>query len=229
MRPHHLLITTLAVLTLAVGSAQAAVIADFDFEGDSDADTANVANVTVTDIVLDKNTGSIAGGDKGFTNRGSRARFLRYNATTTTTTTTNAGDAYFGFTVEADAGYTLDLDSFQFDVSASSGGNSASFQVYGKIGAGSFAAITSNTAITTINTSSTATVGPFALGSAYDDVPAGTNVEFRVYLADDVDTSSAHSFDDVIVNGSVALIPEPATLALLGLGGAVMLAGRRRS
>jgi hypothetical protein len=57
-------------------------------------------------------------------------------------------------------------------------------------------------------------------------------IEFRIYgyaPNDRFTANRAMNFDNIIVNGTVMPIPEPAGLTLLGLGSALLLTRRRRS
>lgn len=58
------------------------------------------------------------------------------------------------------------------------------------------------------------------------DATGRTSIKFRIYSTDDTSSTSQYTLlDDVVITGNV--VPEPATLALVGLGGLAML--RRRS
>ena len=55
-----------------------------------------------------------------------------------------------------------------------------------------------------------------------------TSVTFRIFQFDNVDDTGAFSrIDNIVITGDV--VPEPASLALLGLGGLCLLGRRRRS
>lgn len=53
-----------------------------------------------------------------------------------------------------------------------------------------------------------------------------SSITFRIYASDDWTAGTV--YDDILVNGTVAPVPEPAALGLLGMG-ALALLGRRRN
>jgi len=57
-------------------------------------------------------------------------------------------------------------------------------------------------------------------------------IEFRIYSFapnDNFRADRAMNFDNILVNGTVMPIPEPAGLSLVGLGSAFLLTRRRRA
>jgi len=64
-------------------------------------------------------------------------------------------------------------------------------------------------------------------GASFQNLDASSGIEFRIYYADVASGgSNGARIDTVTLNGS--LIPEPATLALLGVGGLMMMPRKRR-
>jgi hypothetical protein len=149
-----------------------------------------------------------------------------WNLTNTFDETNN----YISFTISPDAGYEITLTSLQF---AMNGSNTAPAQGrWGyRIGTGSF-----NTFDFTL-----ANATPTSLTTwDFADFTTSQTVEFRFWAFGTTSISGGTSAaggtvrianitgNDLVLNGSVALIPEPSTYALIGLGLAALVFLRRR-
>jgi hypothetical protein len=206
------LMIALAVLALAF-SAQAAVIANYTFDGSSNADSASYADMTASAITVS-------------------AGSLLYT-TTSPTMWSGAGGAipvgdssggwnaadqasakYFFFTVTPDAGYFITLTGLDFIYNATG----ASAQNVGwSIGT------TSQDGFARAGTQAYAysdTITPLVITEA-------TQIRIQGWGA----TSTGGNFrlDNVVLNGTVTAIPEPATMSLLGLGALAMVLRRKLS
>jgi len=152
--------------------------------------------------------------------------YARTNATTGTTTSFGAAvgsDDYFTVTITPDAGFEMNLTSFEFD--------------YGYSSSGSFGTGTMRAYITTSednhanffngNTDGYTTITdpvnsgvtfPISKsldlsGAAFQNI--STAFEFRIYLSDSYNVNDLiHRIDNVTLNGAV--VPEPGNFALIG-------------
>ncbi|MBV9008127.1 MAG: PEP-CTERM sorting domain-containing protein [Verrucomicrobia bacterium] len=150
------------------------------------------------------------------------------------TSSTEAGavtnNNYYTFTLTPNAGIVLDLTSLTFryalDNSGGSTGFNATYFVRSSIDnfatdVGSVPASAGKgktTAFTTANIDLTA--------SQFQNLSSA--VTFRIYIYDNSNTTTQQDLlDDVIVNGSLALVPEPSTYAMMGLGIGLLAAAQR--
>jgi len=246
MRPHHLLITTLAVLTLAVGSAQAALITTdvYDPTGDGsnniDLEATN-NDISLTDfrtLVADayaNDAGGVVNFDElsdtllsGFT--------ADYGASGTETLTVTVGSNNVPGTNQSGSAWNVRNDSgsngaisnpkvlrgaFTWDFDFDTGLRAVAGTIIRRSLAGG-------------NVTATVELQDGTRITKVTDQAIGTNTDvFFGYTASasnpivslELANGEFNEFDEL----GFVLIPEPATLALLGLGGAVMFAGRRRS
>jgi hypothetical protein len=250
---HYSMLATLAISAWAT-SADAALIAAYEFNGNPDYTVSSVlsgasALSAVPNAALNA---TVPNTSPGFSTNtpdvSARSFFVRTNVTPTGTT---IGNNYIEFPVRPGAGNQMTLSSIDFFVAATgvnttnSGGTP----------------ISANYFVTTKNDNWTATVGTpvtaTGLGTgttvwsasrvsiSLASLPVITDSAFtlRLYFADNFNTvggdgsSVADNFgsgftgvvriDSVQVNGSITAIPEPTTLA--ALGGVGLLALRRRS
>jgi len=233
------LMTVAALAALRLPSASAAVLAEYDFNTDLNASTAD-ANITVGTVT--SGAGISGSGESG---RSSFSNSLYALASATSTTSISVGtaiaaDDYFSVTVGANSGYYMDLDSITLDYGYTN--NSGSFgakdlkayifsSVDGFVDAGDI--LGSEVIQTTVDNNSLQYPGgsPSLTVdlSAYSYVWSGGEIEFRIYLADNTNSSAyVHRIDNVTLNGTVAVVPEPSSTALLGLGGLAVLLRRKR-
>jgi hypothetical protein len=225
----------------SVGSAGAAVITEWNFDsqtvpGTGGPFTADVIapNVTVSQIAGGPGT-AIPASTLGFAvfndslapASASYSLQIGNNATNNSKALAISNGVYGGFTLSANAGYTLDLDSITFY--AWQGGTSVTprrfFVQYSLDGFATNTEIVADTTSATGPATAPLTTGNFGLTG----LTSNQTVTVRIY--DYVNGTAANRnvrFDDIVINGSITGIPEPAGVALLGFGLAGACLRRRR-
>lgn len=124
----------------------------------------------------------------------------------------NAGDSQT-FTISANPGFLLDLGSLTFDVpNNANNGNTFSVDVIADGG-------TASTILATTNSTTSPNLDLTGFGNV-------SELEVRINI--DSYSSGNLQFDNVIVNGDVVAVPEPGSVALLGLGGLALMLRRRK-
>ncbi|MDG1357920.1 MAG: PEP-CTERM sorting domain-containing protein [Akkermansiaceae bacterium] len=229
-----------SLIAVSLSSAHAAVIAQYDFNTDLDASTAD-ANITAGAVTIGAGiSGSGKSGRSGISN----SFYARASATSTTSIgvgTSIAADDYFSVTIGADSGYYIDLESITLDYGYTRNGillGDRDFKAYvfssftGFVDADDI--LGSEVMTTTVTNNSVQYPGgsPSLTVdlSAYSYVWSESEIEFRIYLADTTSNSEyIHRVDNVTLNGTVAVVPEPSSTALLGLGGLSLMLRRKRS
>lgn len=139
-------------------------------------------------------------------------------------------DDYVGFTVTADSGYALDLSSlsfaYSFDATTSSATIFGSWFVRSSVD-GFASNLATYTRFRTAGASWITTDPAVDLSAlAFSSL---SNVEFRIYLTKSEAATQNFRMDNIILDGSVIAVPEPATWGLLLLGGTVLWGRRRKS
>lgn len=143
------------------------------------------------------------------------------------------GTSYIGFTITADPTYTLDLTALSFNyhmsqIQSVGGPHSFTFEVRSSLS--NFASAIPGTYSTNPLTAGSATpAGESATfdlsGGNYDDLE---NITFRLYVTGSVTGfNDIARWDNILVEGSVAAIPEPTTALLSSLGLLFLLRRRR--
>ncbi len=227
-------ITAAGLMASANLSAQ---IVQYSFDSDLSATTVD-ANLDAT--VISGGSG-ITAPTRSSTDGGTT--FVRASDTSTTTLTVGTAitnNDYLSFSVDVAAGYQMDLTSLVFDFGYTAGANytpDKQFKAYlftsvdGFVDSGDI--VGSDTII--VDQENTGIQWPgedttIALSDARFQGLTGST-EFRIYLADTTgDSNHIHRFDDITLNGSVSVIPEPGTYALMGgllALGSVMMRRRR--
>jgi MYXO-CTERM domain-containing protein len=206
-------ITAALVIAVMSANANAAIIASFDFEGTSNPDLGNdaapIAGITVTPIF---NAGG--GFNTGSQNNG-ESQHLGLSS-----------DGIAAFTVTIDDTVTLDLIDLDFDARAGTNGVTSRNIVFD---------INNPTLSTSDNYFDTGgMLGRDQANNGFQTytpdlaIPAFqglTDTAITFYFREQVGTRS--EIDNIILNGTVTAIPEPASLAM-GMLGLTLIAGRRR-
>ncbi|TWT96293.1 PEP-CTERM motif protein [Neorhodopirellula pilleata] len=147
-----------------------------------------------------------------------------------------ANNHYFQFSLTVDPGYYLNLNSIEMNgQSSGDGANSVALlsSVGGFIDSSVLASRTGIAGATGgFDTDGSGFGGPINLNMAGFQQLTGT-VAFRLYGFDTTSGSGVTflrnlSGNDLVVNGSVTAVPEPSSIALLGIGSLAMVAFRRR-
>ncbi len=234
---------TVVALVAAMGvatAAQAAVLAQYNFNSASKVSSDADATSTAADFAVENGTDDSAASsaDSGFSSF-SNSTFIRGDATQLTEAAALDDDDYFSFTVTADnVGDGLNLTSLSitgwYQNDTDSGLlTSATVYVQSSVdGFGDGAAVVGSLSIPTEGSANAETA---VIGLNVGKFQQLASVEFRFYTAvttasgelDGTNAGDTIRTDDIILNGAVAPIPEPASLALIGLGSLIAL--RRRA
>ncbi len=200
-----------AIFLVVSGTASAAIITQYTFydSGDTYSATTEASNITASDY--DTNASNRAFSSDVPTGGG---------PTSITSDGWNVADKYYFFSLTVDGGYELTLDSLTFDYSADASGVDTYDVRYSTDGFGSSTSIGSG-ALT-----KDGTWYSVAANTGLPDTGLTGTVSFRMYGSGANSAGKDWLHDNVTVNGSV--IPEPATLGLLVLGGLTLLRRRRK-
>jgi hypothetical protein len=222
--PHKLLPLALLALPLLIGmapSAQADVIALYTFTSDSLDSTDSESNSTANAFVAGSGVTAQFYSGHDTTNTTSGADAYQGVGNLSSWTASLDPTKYFSFTVEADAGYNLNLTSLSFFTSKNNNGvdtwevrSSQDFNSTIDSGTGVYQGSPGTGTWTnpSVSLSLNNVTGP---------------LEFRIYGYNG--NTGNFRLDDVTLNGSVSAIPEPSTWLLItsGLGALYMLRRRR--
>lgn len=209
------LATIVTVFALAISSAQAQTLASYNFSNSNP--TIESSNITADNAVWTIGGASFGGGDKA-----------AYAKNTTLTTVFDSGE-YLELTVNADSGYALDLNSFSFELGGSNNTlvDAISYaQVRSSVDGYSTSLTMTPGAVTeaTVNNpaggSFSASKTPFTIslsGSEYQELSSFT---LRIYAYATGEENAFWKADNASFYGTVAAVPEPASVSLIiGLSG----------
>jgi len=234
------LFTAVTAAVIFSTSAQAAVVAQYNFEAavEPSGPVYTIASVdsnslsSATNFVLStalqpsgaavRPTGIYDDSTTfGFDGTGSFQGGLVVSHGSTETTVALSATKFAEFSVSPSANYELDLESFAFRYRTSNNGNSQALTL--RSSRDNYAAD-----INTVLVTSTFTNYSFTLtDSSFQNLQNTTT--FRVYFTDtSTNADRNHRVDNVALNATVALVPEP-TSAIAIIAGAGLLALRRRA
>ncbi|MGB7156494.1 MAG: PEP-CTERM sorting domain-containing protein [Tepidisphaeraceae bacterium] len=207
------------------GTARGAVIAQYSFTGNTLSATTVAPNATAGSVTGSPNVNNQPTSALTFaTGVGYATQPTLAAARANTNESGTRSDVYFTFTVSADAGNELDLSSLTFNVAQ--GGGTAGTRDY-EIRSSLDGFATSLTGIVPIPTVRP-TFTPVTLdlsGAQFQNLTSPLTLQVRYFtpgVLQNVD------FDDIVLNGTVAVVPEPNALAVLVTAGGWMLRRRRR-
>lgn len=218
-------------LAFAPALSTAATITEYTFATNTSA-TTTATNTSATGFAaVGANFGS--NGRSSF-NGGSY--FARYG-----NETFDQNSGYIGFTVTIDPSFELDLTSLSFNYDVEVGDNIGSFETLYSVrtSADSFGAdlagsYTTNPLSTVGNTRNLSKSATFDLtGSSFQNLTG--SFEVRIYGtitetgAPTSSTQFINRYDNVLLEGSASVIPEPSSFALIGLGCLGFVLRRRRA
>lgn len=215
------IVSLLMAVTLMFGSAtaSAAILGTYDFTGLTDlpAPASNVlAGVSLSNLT--EGPGSIVNVVNTPTSRteGDVMAFV-YSATAhTTEAAAVANNQYVAFTVSPDAGYSVIYDKLVWDASASTTTTTRSITWFVRSSVDNYATTLDSITHTAIFVPYSTSLNISALGEV-----AG-NVTLRMYWHDNNNSGGVVYTDNIQPTGTV-VIPEPATMSLLGLGAVALL------
>lgn len=154
-------------------------------------------------------------GDWGAVNEGLKAGSLAVAIT---------NNDYITFNVEASSGFTMTLTNLSFVAGRADEAKSATdWAVMSSVDG-----FTDGDEVGTLLVTGAQQAGDLQsfnfdlTGTGYENIAAGTNVEFRIYMwgASGAKSSSRVQIDNVLLQGTTSVVPEPGTFALLaGLTG----------
>lgn len=226
------LLPSLVLGMLASGPASAAILVQYNFTGATG--VSSDTNLETVASSYDPRTAANGDDGEGHDNSGlsgSGNAYMRPTLTPATSdpTTSNTYHEFSLSVVGLLPGQVLNLTSMSY-IYVHPGASGTGFtDIYtdatGLSGTGDALGGSTATALTpTIDlTTANAAVDPGELNGLQN----GDVITFRIYFGDGVDiTSPVHRVDDIVVNGEIVAIPEPASIVLMGLGG--LCAFRRR-
>ena len=244
MKTNFQLTAAVAATALLAVPSQAAVVASWDFTGESLGTNTGFASDVNPGIVLN-NTGlgttgvtgsmfaTVDQSTPGYTHDG-RGFHMTHDALRAASTPVST-DEYLGFQVTV--AEASNFTSFSFDFGAdnisNSNGSRVRLSLFAQVNGGGFAEI--DGPYVEMKTTANSTANRYNIGSFTKDLSGlgsfsgGEVVDFRIAFSDSgSNKTDRYAFVDNLVLENNLPVPEPGSLALLGLGGLCVLKRRRR-
>ncbi len=236
-----------AVLLGSVGSNAAVIVGvatnDLVDNSDGTLSTSDPNGFVATGLnAVTFNTNNLMVANNGAPGGGAQYRMNSFANNGTAANAMTLNDRYISFTLASQSGFQFSLDAsntIQFELrffeSANGGGDTVDDVLLLRSSLDNFQSNTS-----TIASDGTSGLRSFNVGSGFSNLSGP--VEFRIYKVDPQNDSVGSGPDriafrevnfnsttrDIIINGNVALIPEPQTFAMLSCGAGLLLLLRRR-
>ncbi|HEV7300764.1 MAG TPA: PEP-CTERM sorting domain-containing protein [Tepidisphaeraceae bacterium] len=211
-------------LTIPGTEASAAVIASYDFNATPSPRAAS------RDTEPNSVAGSFVTAGGGTISSGSNSAIQTYaSITSQDANAAITNNDYFGFTVTPTVDYRMDLTNLTFESLTrfnSGTGTDVGFFVRSSVDAFASDIASFSQSAGIANASVQRDVQLTA--AAFQGLTTAT--EFRIYFYETVsstESSDAFRVDNVVLNGTVAAVPEPASLGIAMIGGLALLARRR--
>lgn len=217
---HFVILGTLATVLALASSVSADVIAEYNFGDDTKNASNTAANVTADPITI---TGL---SDQGYQ---TGDKFQAVSGIWQESNVHGVSAHYLQIDLTIAAGYELDLTQLTWGTYNGTGATGG-WSSHVRSSVDGYAGIIATRWDTVSGWGGGSNQVPVAdlTGGAFDNLTG--NVSFRIYAfkehSNDI-FSTWVGFDDISIEGQVSLIPEPGSMALVGLGGFCLLARRR--
>lgn len=210
MKTVHILST---ILALTVITGRGAVLVSYDIAGETVpeivAPTFVDENISASDLTPNRVTLSLGAGEQLVAQLSSG--FYSQSTLSVDTTLTNAN--YFSFTVTPDAGQMISLTNLTLQGRAGGATTPRAFYVFSS--ASGFSSPDLLLSATTGGGGLTTTLADYTVPLSSPEFQNLTgSVEFRIYVQLPSGTSGVN-FDNIVLNGTVTAVPEPAALTLI--------------
>lgn len=224
-------IITAFVMACSVSQSQATVIASYAFTGGSPTSSDTELNSTAGNFTVTQPSGTA--GDLGFstTSNNAFARSLAITGTTVAAAVTYGN--FFSFAATPGSGYELNLTTLTFDSihnntsgTAGTPNGTVTMNFFIRSSVDAYAANVGSVFSQAYNTTTTGRSVDLT-GASFQNLSSAVTFRLYVYESTDVSTNQGARWDNVVLNGSVAAVPEPSAALLGGLGGLLLLRRRR--
>ncbi len=186
-------------------------------------EASGVSGPSAADLISDGADGDGIVGLNRLWNNSADGYFSIDNVGGSATSVSNFDNAFLAITITADAGQTLNLTELSLDSAAFTSNNRRGYEIYAEVDGGTF---DPGDLLIDVNDENASRANPAnhsadLTGAKYQGI---SSITFKFFPLTDLSGRTV-DFKNFTVEGEV--IPEPASLALLGLGGLMMLKRRR--